>query len=195
MSDRGTEPEWALVTILIADVRGFTTFADRATAREAADYLGEVFGAIVPVVGEHGGRVHRLLGDGLLALFEGPGHADAALRAGCAMLDAVDERLGDRCRIGVGLNSGLVLTGIIGADGFAEPAVVGDPVNVAARVQEATKALGEPLLLAEPTVALLDREHPEVRPRGPLSLRGKARPTTLYAVAGRFRNALRTPGA
>src|SRR5205807_688087 len=83
-------------------------FADRSTAREAVDYLNDFFEVVVPVVREHGGDINKLLGDGLLAAFGAHDHADRALAAGRAMLSAVDARFGGRCRIGIGLNSGLV---------------------------------------------------------------------------------------
>jgi adenylate cyclase len=178
------EPEWAMVTILFVDIRGFTAFADRSTAREAVDYLNEFFAVVVPVVAAHGGQVNKLLGDGLLAVFGAPepvpDHADRGLAAATDLLAAVEETLGDRCRIGVGVNSGLVLVGTIGAGEVVELGLVGDPVNVAARVQDATRELGEPLLLTEATRLLLDHEPPDLDARGTISLRGKAQPIAVY---------------
>ena len=109
------------------------------------------------------------------------------------MLDAVDAALGERCRIGIGINSGLVLVGTIGA-GDVRAGVVGDPVNVAARVQDATRDLGEPLLVTEATRLLLDGAGPQLVPRGTLALRGKPKPVAVYGLA-RSRNAFRTPRA
>jgi len=198
MSSR-IEPEWALVTVMFVDIHGFTTYADRVTAREATDYLNEFFEVVVPVVVDHGGHVNKLLGDGLLGVFGAPeplpDHADRALDAGRAMVDAVDARMGDRCRIGVGLNSGLVLVGTIGGGGHTELGVIGDPVNVAARVEAATRELGEWLLLTEATRCLLEdsgRIH-SLTPRGSVSLKGKPRPVVVHGLA--FRNAFRTPPA
>jgi adenylate cyclase len=176
------EPEWAVVTIAFVDIRGFTSFADRATACEAVAYLDEFFATVVPVVHEHAGHVNKLLGDGLLAVFDTPDHPDRALAAGCAMVSAVDVRFGDRLRIGVGVNSGLVLVGTIGAAGVVEHAVIGDPVNVAARVQDATREFGEPLLVTEATRLLLEEEPPELVARGSLALRGKAHPVAVYGL-------------
>ena len=179
------EPEWAMVTVLFVDIRGFTTFADRSTAREAVDYLNEFFGVAVPVVAKHGGHVNKLLGDGLLAVFgapePAPDHADRALAAATDLLAAVETGLGERCRIGIGVNSGLVLVGTIGAGDVVELGVVGDPVNVAARVQDATRELGEPLLVTEATRVLLDGDQPALQPRGSISLRGKAEPIAVHA--------------
>ena len=172
-----TEPEWAMATVLFADVRGFTTFAERSTAREAVAFLNAFFAAAVPAVTAHGGWAHKLLGDGLLAVFTSPTHADDAVAAGEAMLAAVD------CPIGVGINSGLVLIGTIGGGELTEHGVVGDPVNVAARVQDATRDLGEPLLVTEATAVLM--EHGDLEARGSLALKGRARPVTLYGRSAR----------
>jgi class 3 adenylate cyclase len=99
------------------------------------------------------------------------------LAAGSALISAV------HCRIGVGVNSGLVLLGTIGGGGLTELGVIGDPVNVAARVQDATRELEEPLLLTEATRLLLEHEQPGLVPRGTLALRGKARPVVVYGLA------------
>jgi adenylate cyclase len=171
------EPEWAMVTVAFVDIRGFTSFADRATASEAVDYLNEFFAAAVPVVERHGGAVNKLLGDGLLAVFRMPDHADRALAASRDLLGVVEGRF----RIGIGLNSGLVLVGTIGGGGRSELGVVGDPVNVSARVQDATRELGEPLLLTEATRCLLEESGAPIEPRGVLALKGKREPVAVYA--------------
>jgi adenylate cyclase len=187
MSVDWVEPEWAMATIAFVDVRGFTTFADRATAREAAAFLTEFFEVAVPVLAAHGGYVNKLLGDGMLTVFgapePAPDHAERALVAAADLLDAVDASLGERCRIGIGINSGLVLVGTMGAGHVLGIEVVGDPVNVASRVQDATRDLDEPLLLTEATRLMLDGAGPELVSRGTVSLRGKAKPIAVYGLA------------
>jgi adenylate cyclase len=189
------EPEWAMVTILVVDIRGFTTFADRATAREAVAYLNEFFSLVVPVLERHGGHANKLLGDGVLGVFGAPeripDHADRALAAATEMLAAVESSFGERCRIGIGINSGLVLVGTIGAGGLAEYGVIGDPVNVAARIQDATRELREPLLLTEATRCLLDGSDTHLKAHRSLRLKGKSEPVAIYGLG--FRNASRTP--
>jgi class 3 adenylate cyclase len=185
-----TDPEWAMVSVLFVDIRGFTSVADRQTSRFAADYLREFFDLVVPVVSEHAGEVNQMLGDGLLAVFRTPDHADKALQAGAGMLAAVNGSY----RIGVGINSGLVLIGTIGGGGVTRFGIVGDPVNVAARVQDATRELDEPLLLTAATRVLLDGAHPEILPRGSIELRGKSTPVDVYSVTLPGRPARRTDG-
>ncbi len=191
------EPEWAMVTILFVDIRGFTSFADRSTAREAVAYLNEFFGLVVPILTRHGGHANKLLGDGLLGVFgvpeRFPDHADRALAAAEDMLGSVESQFAERCRIGIGINSGLVLVGTVGGGGLTEYGVIGDPVNVAARVQDATRELGETLLLTEATRCLLEDSETGLKAHGSLRLKGKGAPVAIYGVDSR--NASRTPTA
>jgi class 3 adenylate cyclase len=184
-----------MVTIVVIDIRGFTTFADRSTAREAVAYLNEFFGLVVPILEEHGGHANKLLGDGILGVFGAPerlpDHADRAVAAAMDTLAAVGSQLGESCRVGIGINSGLVLVGTIGGGGVAEYGVIGDPVNVAARIQDATRALREPLLLTEATRCLLDDTDTPLKAHGSLRLKGKSEPVAIYGLGSR--NASRTP--
>jgi adenylate cyclase len=187
------EPEWAMATVVFVDIRGFTTFADRSTAHEAVAYLNEFFGLVVPILTAHGGHANKLLGDGVLGVFGAPerlpDHADRALAAASDMLGDVESHFGERCRIGIGINSGLVLVGSIGGGELVELGVIGDPVNVAARVQDATRELGEPLLVTEATRCLLEGKD-SLEARGTLALKGKSEPVAIYRF--RSRNAFRT---
>jgi adenylate cyclase len=176
--------EDALVTVLFVDIRDFTPYADRATAREAVALLNEFFGVVVPVLEAHGGRVQAYLGDGMLGVFGAPeplpDHADRAVAAAAAMVAAVEAHFGDRCRASVGVNSGLVLVGTIGGGTRYELGIIGDPVNVAARVEHATRQTGDAVLVTEATRCLMERDGLE--PRGVLELKGKPAPVAVYAL-------------
>jgi adenylate cyclase len=184
-----------MVTIVVVDIRGFTTLADRSTARDAVSYLNDFFGLVIPIVERHGGHANKLLGDGFLGIFGAPerlpDHADRALAAAVDMLATVESQFGDRCRIGIGINSGLVLVGTIGGGGLTEYGVIGDPVNVAARMQDVTRELGEPLLLTEATRSLLEDADIGLKSHGSLHLRGKSKELTIYGLGPR--NASWTP--
>lgn len=197
MSAARIEPEWAMATVAFVDIRGFTALADRCTAYEALAYLTEFYELAVPVLSDHGGQATKLLGDGLMTVFGAPApasdHATRAVEASIALLGAVEATLGDSLEVGIGINSGLVLVGTMGAGPVLEVGVVGDPVNVASRVQDATRDLREPLLVTETTRLLLDGARPELVSRGTISARGKAAPITVYGlprdsvtVSGRF---------
>jgi class 3 adenylate cyclase len=178
--------EDAMVTVLFVDIRDFTPFADGATAREAIALLNEVFGVVVPVLEAHGGHANTFLGDGLLAVFGAPAalpdHADRAVAAAGEIVRSVQDRLGTRCRISIGVNSGLVMVGMVGGGSRFEFGVIGDPVNVAARVEQATRQTGDAVLITEATRCLLENGHPALRPRGAIELKGKLAPVAVYAL-------------
>jgi adenylate cyclase len=175
----------ALVTVLFLDIRDFTSFAHRSTARQAVALLNEFFGVVVPVLAEHGGHTNKFLGDGVLGVFGAPeplpDHADRAVAAATAVTAAVEHTFGERCRVSIGVNSGLVLVGTIGAAGHSELGVIGDPVNVAARVEQATRRTGDSVLITEATRCLLE-EDVALASRGSIELKGKPLPVPVYAL-------------
>ncbi|HEX6457959.1 MAG TPA: adenylate/guanylate cyclase domain-containing protein [Thermoleophilaceae bacterium] len=186
--DEGTriDGEETEVTIVFVDIRGFTTFAEHASAREAVAYVNDFLELVVPIVTRHGGHANKFVGDGLLAVFGAPArlpdHADHAVAAAAEMAGAVAERFGDRLRIGVGVSSGPVLAGTVGGGGKLDFTVIGDPVNVAARVEEVTRVTGDTVLVTEATQALLSDSAPPLEERGAIPLKGRRDPVRIYAV-------------
>jgi class 3 adenylate cyclase len=179
------EGQEAEVTILFLDIRGFTTFAERAGPREAVARLNELYELIVPVLVRHGGHANKFVGDGLLGVFGTPDHlpdhADRAVAAALAIVASVRERYGESLRVGVGLNSGTVVAGTIGGGGRVEFTVIGDAVNTAARVEEATRETGDDVLITEATRLLLRADHGGFVGRGEAELKGKHEPVRLHA--------------
>lgn len=171
------------VTVMFLDVRGFTGFAERAPATEVVERLNQLFSLAVPLVARHQGQVDKFIGDGLMAVFGAPRpleeHADCALAAACAIAAAVEEEFGEELEIGIGLNSGRVVAGSIGAEGRLNYSVIGDVVNVAARVEAATRELGDVVLLTEQTRELLS-DPSSLSRRGEVSLKGRAEPVVVY---------------
>ena len=176
------------VSVLFLDIRDFTAFAERSSAREVVAYLNDFYERVVPVLRKHGGHANKFVGDGLLAVFGAPerlpDHADRALAAALEIADLVREHYGDDLRIGIGVNSGPVLAGTIGGGGRLDFTVIGDAVNTAARVEEATRETGDELLLTQATRTLLSRDPCELVERPATTLRGKAERVRLYAPAG-----------
>jgi adenylate cyclase len=175
------------VTVMFVDLRDFTERAEAASARETVSFLNDFFDVVVPCVIEHGGHANKFLGDGVLAVFGAPerlpDHADWAVRAAQAIATAVREHFGDDVKIGVGISSGPVVVGSVGGGGRLEFAVIGDPVNVAARVEDITRETGDAILLTEATRCLLEDKESGVEPRGEAQLRGIAEPVALYSPA------------
>jgi class 3 adenylate cyclase len=180
------EGEEVEVSVLFVDVRGFTAIAERLDARAIVGRLNALFDAVVPCVVEHGGHANKFVGDGLLAVFGAPDrlpdHADRALTAALAIPRHVHDVFGGELEIGIGVNSGTVVAGSVGGGDRYEFTVIGDPVNVAARVEEATRATGDEVLVTEDLRARL-RDSAEIEwiERCDVALKGKSEPVTLYA--------------
>lgn len=182
---RLADGEDAEITALFMDVRGFTGYAEQHPARDVVAMLNRLFAAVVPIVGKHGGYVDKFIGDGLLAVFGVPqrcsDHADRALAAARDIAAALHDRDGDP-DVGIGLNSGTVVAGNLGGSGRFDFTVIGDPVNVAARVESATRQTGDTILLSQHTWELLSpaaRADTVARPTVPL--KGKTQTVSLYA--------------
>jgi adenylate cyclase len=173
------------VTIMFIDIRGFTAFAEETDAREVVAGVNALFEAVIPIIHENQGRVDKFVGDGLLAVFGAPqrlnDHADQGLAAALAIKQAVDDGEAGDLPIGIGVNSGTVIAGNVGGAGRLEFSVIGDPVNVAARVQEATRETGDTVLLTEHTRALLTEEPVPLLERPRIELRGRSTPVVVYA--------------
>jgi adenylate cyclase len=175
------------VTVMILDVWHFTEFAERSSARETVTFLNDLFGIVVPCVTKHGGHANKFLGDGLLAVFGAPDrlpdHADRALAAAGEIVIQLTRRFGSGVRFGIGINSGHVVVGSVGGGGRLEFAVIGDTVNVAARVEQLTRETGDAVLLTEATRCLLSAGAEKLEPRGRFALKGVSEPVPIYAVA------------
>ncbi len=131
------------VTMMFVDIRDFTGFSERSSAPEVVATINRMFERAVPVIHAHRGHVDKYVGDGLLAVFGAPrrqeDHADQALAAALEIAAAIEDEFAGELSIGVGLNSGKVVAGNVGGGGRLEFSVIGDAVNVAARVEAATR--------------------------------------------------------
>jgi class 3 adenylate cyclase len=175
------------LSVLIADLAGYTAFTERHRPDEVASMLNAYFGQIIPLMERAGGDVHQIVGDELMVLF-GKDEAlrDHAYRASRAAL--VLQRVAGRVaegkegwpRFRVGVSSGEVHTGVVGAArGHRKHGVVGDVVNLAARLQAAAPVGG--VLVSEETFAALG-PRATVEPLPPLQVKGKRDPVRAYVL-------------
>jgi adenylate cyclase len=183
------------VTVLFLDLRDFTTLAERLDGPQVVALLNELHRRMVNTLFAFGGTLDKYLGDGLMAYFgapvEQPDHAERAVRCACAMTDELDRLNADRAvhaesplHIGIGIHTGRVILGDIGAPQRREYTIIGDAVNVAARLQELTKAKGLPILVSASTRELVG---PGLvfEGVGAVAVRGRARTLDAYVPAGR----------
>ncbi|MEQ1507294.1 MAG: adenylate/guanylate cyclase domain-containing protein [Myxococcota bacterium] len=177
-----TEPRSLDATVVVTDLRGFTTWAENRTPLEVLGFLNAVQGALAKAVSDHGGTVDKFMGDGMLAVFGAPqplaDHADRALAAVRAMLDAAGRF--EPLALGVGVHSGEVVVGCVGAGIRMEFTVLGDTVNTASRLESATKDHDVAVLVSRTT---RDRCAVELRPIGELEIRGRVERLVAYTFA------------
>lgn len=141
------------VTVMFADMRGFTSLMENRDAEGSIALLNAYLGAVTPAIERHGGFVDKFIGDGVMAIF--PNSAEDAVNAAIDFQRAVNELndsgvLGEtKLRFVIGMHSGPVMMGAVGSHDRLDLGVVGDTVNLAARLEGIAKALGTPMLIAE----------------------------------------------
>jgi class 3 adenylate cyclase len=183
------------VTILFSDIRGFTTLSEPLSPEQVIAFVNEFLDEMHQAIQGVGGIVHKLGGDSIMALFGAPvANPDSprvALRAALRMrarLAALNERRRARgdvpLRIGIGVNTGPVVAGGVGSEDRLEYTVLGDAVNVAARLESLTKEFPQhDILISETTLqALPDRDQVEMVDLGEIKVKGKTEPVRIFGV-------------
>ncbi len=180
------------VTMLFADLRGFTALCDRLDPAVTVSILNGYFRRMNEVIGRHHGHINELVGDGLLALFgalePNPWQARDSVLAALEMREELaryNEELRAKAlpqlRFGIGIHSGEVVAGVMGAGTLNKFSVTGDPINVASRVEGLTAVHNVDLLVTEEIRRSLDG-HFSLRPMPPTPVKGKAEPLLTYFV-------------
>jgi adenylate cyclase len=184
-----------LCTMMFTDLRGFTTFSEARAADEVIDILNHYFGEISQAVFDHGGTLVSYLGDGMMSVFGAPleqeDHADRALAAAREILTdrlpRVNEWIreqgyGEGFRMGVGLNSGTIMTGNIGSERRMEYTTIGDPVNTASRLEGMTKGTPFPLFMSDTTRELLHEDPEDLVYVAELEVRGRQEKVKVWSL-------------
>lgn len=177
-------------SVLFADIRGFTSISERLAPEQVVEILNEYFTRVTDVVFDHGGTLDKYLGDGLMAVFGAPiskgNDAANAARAAMAIQALVLElnrdslaRRWPELRVGVGINTGVVVAGNIGSPRRLDYTVVGDTVNVAARLM--AHAAGGQILVSQATANDLDSGF-NLAPLTPILVKGRSEPVPVFAL-------------
>jgi len=192
------------VTVLFSDIRGYSTLSEQMTPEQTIDLLNEYFAWMTAVLDEHRGTIIEFEGDAILAIFNAPlDQADHAERAVLTALE-MHRRVAqlnrhwesdgtadlwkaaglDDFHIRIGVHTGPVVVGNLGSETRTKYGVIGDNVNVAARLESMNKKLGTRLLLSEATVSALGGSAGEVIDLGERPIRGRDQMIRVYTVGG-----------
>ena len=182
----------ANVTVLFADIRGFTSISEKLSAEEVTKILNEYFTAIVPIIEKHNGILNKFMGDAVLAVFGEPiennHHALDAVKCADAMLKKVKqlqekwlEEGKPKIEIGVGISTGEAFVGNIGSEERLEYTVIGDTVNTASRIENYNKVYRTKFLISQETFEQVQK-HVDVIKIREVSIRGKAKKINIYEV-------------
>jgi adenylate cyclase len=187
--------ELRTVTIIFTDIRNFTTLSESAPSNTVVEWLNDYFGRMNTIVEYFGGHINKYIGDGLMIVFGAPidrgdkEEARAAVDCGLAMLDEVEKMNKDWegtgrpvVKIGCGIHTGEATCGVVGAERRLEYTVIGDTVNLSARLESTTKEFGVPILISEATAQLLGDDY-DLKPLGEAKVKGKTKSTTVLTVA------------
>jgi adenylate cyclase len=184
-----------LVTVLFSDIRGFTTFSENREPEDVIEVLNQYLTTMTDVILDHGGTLVAFMGDGILAVFGAPiemdDHADRAYAAAREMAGPALDEFNDwmrstgrdeSFRIGVGLNSGVVMAGNVGSEKRLEYTVIGDTTNTASRIESLTKGTPHMIMLAESTRAMMMLgEQPELQRIDSVAVKGRREEVVIYA--------------
>jgi adenylate cyclase len=181
-----------LATTLFADIRSFTSLSESLGAAGTVSMLNEYFSYMEDVLTNHAGLIDKYVGDAVMAVFglPFPGEADAqnSVQAACDMLQVLEllntrrtAAGGTPLRIGIGIATGTVIAGNIGSPKRMDFTVIGDPVNLASRIESMTKLYGADILICEQTMKRLTGT-PKLRRIDVVRVRGQTRPNNLYEV-------------
>lgn len=182
----------ATVTVLFADIRGFTSMSEKMTAEEVSIILNEYFSAIEPIITKYNGVINKFIGDAVMAIFGDPIedelHPMKAVLCANEMLKCVrklrykwmDENKPD-IEIGIGINTGEVFVGNIGSEKRLEYTVIGDTVNIASRIESYNKVYKTKFLIGSTTYEFV-KNRVDVIKIGGVTIRGKKNKMDIYEI-------------
>jgi adenylate cyclase len=178
------------VCVMFLDIRNFTGFAEKRSPEEVVEYLESLFEFMIEIVNRHHGIINKFLGDGFMAVFGAPlsdGRDCAnALEAAQEILTRVREEVEAGTilptTVGIGLHAGEAVTGSIGSALRREYTVIGDVVNLAARIEKLNKRFDSQLLISEIVWRAISDDQGKAVPMGQVEVRGREQAIQIYQV-------------
>ncbi len=183
------------ITVLFSDIRGFTSFSEKHQPEEVVSQLNEYLGAMTNVIFEHEGTLDKFVGDAIMALWGAPvgqpDHAESAVKCALAMIKRLKELQQKWTAegkyvidIGIGINTGEMVVGNMGAEGKKmDYTVIGDNVNLGARLESLTRQYNNHIIISEYTYAKV-KDIVEAKELASVTVKGKQLPVVIYDLVG-----------
>jgi len=179
------------VCVMFLDIRNFTGFAEKRSPEEVVQYLESLFEFMIEIVNRHHGIINKFLGDGFMAVFGAPlsdgrdcaNALDAAQEILARVRDEVEAGTILPTTVGIGLHAGEAVTGSIGSALRREYTVIGDVVNLAARIEKLNKRFDSQLLISEIVWQAVSDNQGKAVPMGEVEVRGREQSIQIYQVA------------
>ena len=173
-------------TFLFTDVRGFTALSEKLSPEKVTEIMNKVLTVQVTCIQAHGGMVDKFIGDACMAIFNSPldldEHEKRAVACAQDMRTAIrmlQKELPEPIAIGIGINTGEAVVGNMGSDNRFDYSAIGDAVNIAARLESATKEAGVDILIGETTAKKMPYD---LTLLAPIKVKGKSRPLKVYTI-------------
>jgi class 3 adenylate cyclase/CheY-like chemotaxis protein len=176
------------ISVLFSDIRDFTSLSERMTPDDNFKFINAYLSRMEPAIIENNGFIDKYIGDAIMALFSGD--ADRAVTGGIAMLHNLADYNSTRTKpdrppikIGIGINTGKLILGMVGGTSRMDGTVIGDAVNLASRLEGLTKQYGVPLLMSDRTFrALKNPQNYHIRFIDRVRVKGKSEQVAVYEV-------------
>ena len=180
------------MTVLFSDIRGFTTMSEKGSPEDVVSQLNELFTRMVAVVFDHRGTVDKFVGDMIMALYGAPlddeDHAEHAVQTALAMITTLNQLNVEwaaqgkpQLDIGIGINTGEMIAGNVGSDTIMSYTVIGDAVNLGARLESLNKDYGTRIIISDATRERLKGRY-DIHPLGDVIVKGKSKPVAIFEV-------------
>ena len=181
------------ISVLFLDIRDSTSIAEKMDHQQNFHFINQFMLQLAPIIGRHNGFIDKFIGDCIMAIFPSDQSADDAINCGLQILDQLSHAnkqkvfsITEELKVGVGINTGDLSLGIIGFSDRLEGTVIGDTVNLSARIESMTKTYHKDLLISESTAnSIIHVDHYDINYVDEVKVKGKDTATKLFTVSHR----------
>ncbi|MBZ0179390.1 MAG: hypothetical protein K8F36_08865 [Melioribacteraceae bacterium] len=177
--------------VMFLDIRGFTPFVESKQPEEIIDFQNEIFGFMIETIIRNKGIINQFLGDGYMATFGVPfssgNDTENAVKTSLKILEQLKQKIKDKeipeTKIGIGLHAGQIVAGNVGTEKRKQYSVSGNPVIIAARIENLNKEFGSQILISDEVLERLDKEKYPYETIGPVKIKGREEPVIIHKLA------------